>query len=232
MHLEILVEDSSGKRLLGAVVPKVLGPFADPHTWRIIAYKGVGELPKGLKGETDPTKRILLDRLPRLLEGYGRTPGIDGVMVVVDADRRECGSFLDELKALSARLSSAPNVVFRLAIEELEAWYFGDRTALLTAYPKARREVLDRYVQDSVCGTWEMLADAIHPGGAAAVKRAGFPSSGEVKHAWAERIGFLMDPDVNGSPSFRKLRESLVRFAGRPPSGATGAVKPSNGSGR
>ena len=38
----------------------------------------------GMKASTDPAKRMLLDQLPRLLGGYGKTPGIDAVIVVLD----------------------------------------------------------------------------------------------------------------------------------------------------
>lgn len=210
MHLEILIEDSSGKRMLDSIVPAILGPIGAPHTWRIIAYKGVGHLPKGLEGGHDAAKRILLDRLPTVLRGYGRTPGIDGVVVVVDADERDCRAFLADLREILTRVRPAMPVVFRLAIEEVEAWYFGDRTALLGAYPKARRDILARYVQDAVCGTWEMLADAIHPGGRAVIARGGFPAAGAAKHEWASRIAPLMDPDRNVSPSFREFREALI----------------------
>ncbi len=211
MHLEISVEDSSGRRLLESVIPKIIGSYAEPHTWRIIAYKGIGKLPTGLQSGHDAAKRILLDRLPAILKGYGRTPGIDAVIVVVDADRRNCRDFLAELKTTMAQVSPTLSVVFRLAIEEAEAWYFGDRDALLMAYPRAKHDILARYVQDAVCDTWEMLADAIHPGGHAEIRRVGHPFIGVVKHEWAGRIAPLMDPNANVSPSFRKLKEALVR---------------------
>ncbi len=35
--------------------------------------KGLGHFPKNLKGVTNPSQRILLDRLPRILRGYGRS---------------------------------------------------------------------------------------------------------------------------------------------------------------
>lgn len=224
MHLEILVEDSSGRRLLEAIVPKIIGPMAEPHTWNIHDYKGAGHLPPGLKGTTDPRKRVLLDRLPKLLRGYGKTPGIDGVLILVDCDNRDCVAFLGELQDMLARIANPPRTIFRLAIEEVEAWYLGDRAALTGAYPKARRDVLDRYHQDSVCGTWELLADAIQPGGAATLKASGYPAAGEAKHDWAERMGPLMDPTANASPSFRKFAEALRRLttAPRPDPQATG----------
>ena len=73
MHFEILVEDSSGELLLCALLPKILGENGTSHTWRTHSYKGIGRLPRDLKGKTDPSKRILLDRLPKLLAGYGRS---------------------------------------------------------------------------------------------------------------------------------------------------------------
>jgi len=212
MHIEILVEDASGKKLLEAVLPKFLGAYGEPHTWNMHAYKGVGRIPSNLKGKADPAKRILLDQLPRLLQGYGKTPGIDAVVVILDSDRRNCVDFLVELKALVVGCNPAPNTMFRLAIEEVEAWYLGDQQALQTAYPRAKADVLGRYVQDSVCGTWELLADAIHPGGSAAIKKAGWPLPGQIKCEWAEKIGPLLDPDSNDSPSFGKLRDGLRRL--------------------
>lgn len=212
MHIEILVEDSSGEKLLESLLPKIFGTQGDPHSWRVHAYKGIGRIPKNLNAGGDPDKRILLDQLPRLLRGYGNTPGIDAVVVVLDSDRRNCVDFLVELQALAASCNPAPNTLFRIAIEEMEAWYFGDRQALAAAYPKAKVDVLNRYEQDSVCGTWELLADAVYPGGSAAIKKAGWPLPGQVKHEWAEKIGPLLAPDRNVSLSFGKLRDGLRRL--------------------
>jgi len=212
MHIEVLVEDSSGERLLAQLLPKILGEQGAPHTWRLKAYKGIGRIPKGLTAKADPARRILLDQLPRLLQGYGKTPGIDAVVVVLDTDRRDCKAFLQELKSLADSCNPAPPTLFRLVIEEMEAWYLGDRAALLKAFPRAKRDVLDRYVQDSACGTWELLADAVHAGGAAAIKKAGWPLPGQLKHEWAEKIGPFMSLHQNASPSFGKFRDGLSRL--------------------
>ena len=212
MHIEVLVEDSSGEKLLAQLLPQILGVQGEPHTWRLKAYKGIGRIPQGLTAKADPAKRILLDQLPRLLQGYGKTPGIDAVVVVLDTDRRNCTEFLKELKSLVGRCNPAPHTLFRLAIEEMEAWYLGDRVALLKAFPYAKRDALDRYVQDSVCGTWELLADAVHAGGAAAIKKAGWPLPGQLKHEWAEKIGPFMKLHQNTSPRFVKFRDGLSRL--------------------
>ena len=212
MHIEVLVEDSSGAKLVEMLLPNVIGPQGEPHTWRVHSYKGIGRLPTGLSAKADPAKRALLNQLPRLLSGYGRTSGIDAVVVVLDNDRRDCIAFLHELRALLGQCNPAPRTLFRLAVEEMEAWFLGDRQALLAAYPKAKKDVLARYQQDSACGTWELLADAIHPGGHAAIHATGWPLPGQIKHEWADNIAPHMNIENNASPSFCKFRDGLRRL--------------------
>jgi hypothetical protein len=212
MHIEVLVEDSSGAELIGMLLPRLIGGHGNPHTWRIHPYKGVGHLPANLTASGDPSKRALLNQLPRLLAGYGKTSGIDAVVVVVDNDDRDCKSFLGELQAIRAACNPAPNTLFRLAIEEIEAWFMGDRQAVLSAYPRAKPAVLNGYQQDSICGTWERLADAVHPGGSSAIRKAGWPLPGQIKHEWANKIGPLMDVDANISPSFVRFRDGVRRL--------------------
>lgn len=212
MHIEILVEDSSGKKLLEILLPKVLGGNGSVHTWRLHSYKGIGKIPGRLSSNGDPSKRILLEQLPRILRGYGKSSGVDAVMVVLDSDGRNCKEFLRELHKMLAACGKVPVTLFRLAIEEMEAWYLGDRKALLTAYPRVRNDVLTRYKQDSVCNTWELLADAIYPGGAKVIRDKGWPLPGQMKHQWAEQIGPWLDVDRNVSPSFKKLRDGLRRL--------------------
>ena len=221
MHVEVLIEDSSSQRLIEHLMPRFVGSFGEPHSWKLHDYRGIGRIPRGLKATSDPSHRILLDQLPRVLRGYAETPGIDAVVVVLDSDNRDCFAFLSELKSLAASCGASDLVLFRLAIEETEAWYLGDRDALLKAYPRARMRALDHYVQDSVCGTWELVAEAIHPGGARAIRQAGWPLPGQIKHEWAERIGPLLDPETNRSPSFAKLRDGLRRLTGTPSPNST-----------
>lgn len=209
MHIEVLVEDSSGAALMKHLIPILLGNTAATHTWRVRGYKGVGRIPPKMSFQTDAAKKTLLENLPRLLEGYGRTPGYDAVLVLVDTDSRDAPTFRRDLKKILTQCPSAPPTVFGLATEEIEAWYFGDRVALLKAYPRADKKVLNKYQQDAVCGTWEMLADALVEGGAAALKKQGFHKAGEFKHECANRIGPLMDVVRNQSPSFCDVRQGV-----------------------
>ena len=107
-----------------------------------------------------------------------------------------------------------PKTLFRIAIEEGEAWLLGDRAAVKAAYPDAKDIVLNNYVQDSICGTWEVLADAIHPGGASHLKTLGYPPTGAAKCEWARNIAPRMDVDSNQSKSFRAFRDGVRNLAG------------------
>lgn len=218
MHFEILVEDASGELLLSALLPKILGKNGTSHTWKTHSYKGIGRLPKDLKGKADPSKRILLDRLPKVLAGYGKSlGGLDSaVVVVVDLDDRDCVGFKQELLEILKRCRPRPRALFRFAIEEMEAWLLGDRNAILKEFPRAKGRVLDSYVQDSVCGTWETLADAVFPGGSNALKAEGWPRTGQEKCKWASRIGRHVSVEANLSPSLHAFRNGVLEMSGAP----------------
>ncbi len=173
MHFEILVEDQSGKITIEALIEKILGSESQDHSYRVFSYKGLGRVPSGLKSSSDPKKRILLEQLPRLLQGYGKSLqyGSNTVVVVVDLDRKNCIEFKQELLSILNACNPKPTTLFRIAIEEGEAWLLGDREAIQAAYPNMNHRALDNYEQDSICGTWEKLADAVYPGGAGKLRR-------------------------------------------------------------
>ena len=215
MHFEVLAEDRSGSIALNVVLEKILGANGRDHSWRIHPYKGVGRIPGDLRGARDPTKRLLLDQLPRLLRGYGRNQRreTECVVVVVDLDDRDCTTFKHELLDVLEACDPRPRTLFRIAIEESEAWLLGDREAVVAAYPSARESILEGYVQDSICGTWEVLADAVHAGGSAQLRKAGWPSPGRAKCDWAAAIAPHMDVDRNLSTSFRAFRDGVRGLA-------------------
>ena len=216
MHFEVLVEDKSGSIALDVVMEKILGENGQTHSWRLHPYKGVGRIPRNLRPVPDRGKRLLLNHLPGLLRGYGRSlrPGRDCVVVVVDLDNRNCMAFKRELLGVLNACRPRPRTLFRIAIEEGEAWLLGDRGALKTAYPSANDTVLNAYVQDSICGTWEVLADAVHPGGSVQLKGAGYPAAGRAKCEWAARIAPHMEVNRNQSLSFRVFRDGVRSLAG------------------
>ena len=208
MHFEILVEDRSGKRALDILIPKIIGA---QDTFRVIGYRGVGRIPQNLTPQTDASQRILLDQLPRLLKGYGQTftnyPA--ALFVVCDLDDKCLRAFRRELLAVLHACHPKPDTRFCIAIEEGEAWLLGDISAIKSAYPQARDAVLNGYVNDSICGTWEVLADAVFPGGSKALAGRGWQAVGREKSAWATNIAPLIDVENNASPSFQYFRGKL-----------------------
>jgi hypothetical protein len=215
MHYEILVEDGSGARVLEAVVPKIISP---EHSFKVHSYKGLGHLPKGLKVDSDPKKRLLLQQLPRLVQGLGTTffgwgPTFRAVLVVIcDLDSRCKIDFKAELREVVNSCMPRPETLLCFAVEEIEAWLLGDKSAILEAYPEAVEAVLDSYEYDSICGTWELLADAIYPGGRKSLKQGPYQIAGSAKAEWATRIAPRIVVDRNISPSFIYLRDMLRAF--------------------
>lgn len=205
MHFEILVEDSSGKELLEILLPKILADTED-NTLKVHAYKGIGSIPKDLKPSQATCKRALLNQLPRLLNGYGRTYSYDNsqyaVIVVCDLDKRDKSSFLNDLKLVLESCKIKPQTSFCLAIEECEAWLLGDKDAVVKAYLKCNKKILKGYVYYSICGTWERLADVVYKGGAKSLKTKGIQAVGTEKTLWAKNIGYYLEVTKNKSPSF------------------------------
>ena len=212
MHFEILVEDRSGKKALDVLIPKIIGA---QDTFRVIGYKGIGRIPQNLTPKTNADQRILLDQLPKLLRGYGQTfanypahyPAV--LFVVCDLDDGCLKIFRQELFAVLHACNPKPDTRFCIAIEEGEAWLLGDIPAIKAAYPQAKNSVLNGYINDSICGTWEVLADAVFPGGSKALAGTRWQAVGREKSAWATKISPLMDVENNASPSFQYFREKL-----------------------
>lgn len=218
MHFEVLVEDQSCCAAITILMEKILGPNGSIHSWRTHAYKGLGHIPTNLRATSDPARRILLDQLPRLIRGYGKSlDNHSAVVVVVDLDDRDCLSFKRELTDVLDSCNPSPTLLFRIAIEESEAWLLGDRAAVKTAYPNAKDHVLDSYVQDSICGTWEILADAVHQGGSSVLKNLGWTHTGAAKSDWANNIAPHIDIQRNNSQSFQAFLAGVRRLADNSP---------------
>ena len=219
MHFEILVEDASGKALLEQIVPKILGPKGKPNPYRIVniqelKYRLMATLPRK-DARTLPWDVILTQTLAIQLRAYSKAFVRKNavVVIVVDVDRRHIESFRQKLEDVFHTNATNVEGGIRLAVEEIEAWILGDPVAVRRAYPLAKEYVLTGYVQESICGTWEVLADALFHGGSERLTEIGYPLIGREKHRWAENIGQYMEMDENRSPSFRAFRDLLRRWA-------------------
>ena len=212
MHFEVLVEDRSGKTALDILIPKIIG---DQHTFRVIPYRGIGRIPQDLTTHADASKRQLLHQLPRLLRGYGKAfaqfpPNYPAAVILVcDLDDKCLKTFRQELFAVLNGCHPKPETRFCIAIEEVEAWLLGDIPAIRATYPRAVINVLNNYQNDSICGTWERLADVVYNGGSSELKNKGWQAAGREKSLWSNNIAPRMDVDSNASPSFRYFRGKL-----------------------
>ena len=206
MHFEFLTEDQSSGKAIDILIPKLLG---NEITYNIHTYKGIGRIPKGLRPKSDARKRILLDQLPKILRGYGKNPNCGTIVIICDLDNKDKRTFLSELHGVWDACQSKPETRFCIAIEEFEAWYLGDLNAVRKAYPKAKNNILNSYKNDAVCGTWELLADAVYKGGHKSLLKKGWQAVGEQKSIWAKTISPHMNVNDNRSPSFGDMRAQL-----------------------
>lgn len=195
MHLEVLVEELSAKKALDLLLLKILGAA---HTFAVHDFQG---------------KADLLGNLAARLRGYAARFKKDEatsdwhIVVLVDEDRADCRKLKAHLKAVARQAGIAARVLSRIAVEELEAWYFGDIGALRVVYPKLP-ETLGRKAKyrnpDAIAGgTWEALDRVL--------KKASY-AAGLQKIAAAEAIASRMVPERNRSRSFQTFWHGLLRI--------------------
>lgn len=178
-------------------------------------------LPGLLDGETSfevhpfQCKADLLGRLPARLKGYSRwLPKDWRIIVIVDCDNDACHTLKNELErmALEVGLSTRSNsqttdwqIVNRIAIEELEAWYFGEWDAVCKAYPRVPTGISAKTkFRDSDAiqgGTWEALERTL--------QKAGYFKTGLRKIEAARAIGKCLDATRNNSRSFQVFRDAV-----------------------
>ena len=174
MYFYFLVEDLSGAALIETLMGKITASYADVY-YSVKSFKGIGHLPKAItakEAKNAPSVK-LMNSLPRYLKGMDKSlQGIPAAIVVVlDNDKRDTDIFRGELQKVAVQCSITVDYVFCIAIEEMEAWLLGDEAAIVAAYPNAKLKPLHDYEQDSICGTWEVLADVVYPGGLGRFKK-------------------------------------------------------------
>lgn len=213
-HIEVLVEDSSGAKIVDGLMRSILSTRSVSWTYELRRHRGAGKLPEN---PDDSPKRFasgLLQLLPARLRVYrsAYSPSERNlVIVVLDSDNHPPALIYSDLIRLRAEYAGDLPVVIGVAVEELESWLLADRAALLAAYPEIDQAVLDRYEQDSIVGTWEVLARAIMGHRAKRLIQAGYPAVGTYKYKWAEAISPQLDAKRNVSPSFHRFHDYLLK---------------------
>ena len=179
-------------------------------------------LPQGCGFDIHPYqgKPALLRKLGNRLRGYAAwMPAEYRIVVVVDRDNDECEEIKSSLERIceraglrSRRAAGGPDwqVVTRIAIEELEAWYFGDWAAVRAAYPHAVVSPPARLLRqgpDGIRGgTWEAFERVL--------RGRGYFKEGLAKVQAATDIAQHIDPARNRSPSFGVFRDALGEAVG------------------
>ena len=138
---------------LREILPKVVG---NQVTFTIHPHQG---------------KPHLLRKLSERLRGYSRwMPTDTRILVLIDRDDDDCLLLKQKLEqaAMQAGLRTRATtsggdwqVVSRIAIEELEAWFFGEWASVRAAYPRVavniNLQAAYRYPDAIKGGTWEAL---------------------------------------------------------------------------
>ncbi len=197
-HLVLLVEEPSMEAFLRALLPRLL---PQDRTFQVNPFQG---------------KSDLLGRLEERLRGYASwLPDDWRIMVVVDRDDEDCRALKRQLEAIARRAGLVTRsragrlpwqLVNRIAIEELEAWYFGDWAAVRSAFPRASANVPRRQGlrnADAIAGgTWEAFERVM--------QAHGYFKGGLLKIEAARAIGANVDPERSSSQSFRAFSDAIV----------------------
>lgn len=215
MFFQFLIEDKSTEILVEHIMEKITGLYPGcVISWNKKSFKGIGHIPK--KGNILERKTgMLLNDLPMYLRGFDkayRDMKNTVLVLVMDNDQREPGQFRKELKELSRNHMILMDHVYCIAVKEMEAWLLGDVKAIEQAYPDMKRAALRDYEQDGICDTWEVLANAIYPGGLAKLKKkaaGAYSEIGKMKQEWADKIGEALHLEENISPSFQYFIKEL-----------------------
>ena len=194
VHIELFVEEASSAAALRTLLPRIRSDL----TFHIYEFQGCQDL---------------LGKLPDRFKGYRSwLPDDWRIVVLIDRDRKNCVALKKQILDMAKRagLRSQPSrnatsqVLVRIAVEELESWFFGDVPALCAAFPGLSPDLAKKAGfrdPDSIKDTWEQLERIL--------QRAGYFLGGLQKIRCAREVAQYMDPASNLSHSFRVFRDGL-----------------------
>ena len=211
MLIEILSEDKSGAIVVERLAERITENEGFKARVNVHPHRGCGSLPKDMTAKPPKFANSLLDLLPSELRAYNKIyAGKDIILIIaMDSDDKDPQALRQEIYACAAKFAPDIRSVVGISPEEVEAWVLGDKKAIIEAYPDSKKEVLDSYVQDSFCGTWEILCRAISENAEELID-IGYPAIGHYKALWTENISKYMMPQRNESPSFNTFKMALI----------------------
>ena len=201
LHLEFYVEEPSLELALTQLLPKILPSNV---TYNIHAYGG---------------KEDFFKKVPNRLKGYQPSLPPDWkIVVLIDEDRENCRELKEKLEIMAISAGLIPKsscqkdksfqVLNRIVVEELEAWFFGDVEAIRQAYPKVSPHLAKQkgYRDPDAIkgGTSEALERVL--------KKAGYHQGGLQKKKASSDISQYMNPKSNRSKSFKVFYQGLLEI--------------------
>ncbi len=197
MYIYFFVEEFSMERALKNLLPGMVSP---EYVVQIITFQ---------------CKNDLLKKLESRLMAYSSWVSDDYYFVVlVDKDDDNCFELKQKLETISqragfvsksaARENNKFQILNRIVIEEIEAWYFGDPDAMRTAFPRLSKtfERKEKYRNpDTIVRAWETMELFL--------QRSRYFSEGLSKSILAESVSKHMNPARNRSKSFQVFRDGL-----------------------
>lgn len=189
--LIVFVEELSMEAALEIILPKVLGEIE----FQIIRFQ---------------CKDDLLKNAPTRLKGYAAwLPKDWRILILLDRDDDDCKKLKAKLEKMAidaglrtkstSKKNSPFQVVNRIAIEELESWFFGDWDAVQKSYPRVPTTIPQKAGfrdPDAIAGgTWEAMERVLN--------KAGYFGTGLRKVELARTVAAEMVIERNKSSSFQ-----------------------------
>ena len=202
MHIKFFLEEPSAEETLKHLLPKIL---VKDVSYEFHTFQGRDEM---------------LKELPKRLKGEQWIPDNWRIIVLIDEDRKDCHELKANLEKAAheagfvTKSSAAQNedfqIVNRIAVEELEAWFFGDVEAVNAAYSKIPINLQSKAKYRN--------PDAISGGTSEALERLliqkNYYTKRISKPTVAQKIAKHMEPSRNRSRSFQVFVEGLKACVG------------------